>query len=128
MVENQYGLKAHAFSADFFFNTPEGYKFDAKKLRQAHDWCFGLFMVAAANGKTPIVVDNTNITVAEIAPYYRIGQFYGYDVEIVRCLAPFNNCLDRQTHGVPLETMRKMETEMRYQIYPIWWNIKEVIC
>lgn len=65
------------------------YRFDPAKLPEAHAQCLKKF-IRTAQGNTGgalgdvIIVDNTNSTVAEIAPYYAIAEAYGYDTRILR--------------------------------------------
>ena len=53
-------------SADECFMVGGRYQFDPSKLGEAHSEC-----------KSPIIVDNTNARVDEIAPYYAIGEACG---------------------------------------------------
>jgi hypothetical protein len=66
-------------------------------------------------------VDNTNTTVAEIAPYYAIAEAYGCDVTIVRVLAEFRECLRWNTHKVPDGTMLNMAQNLYTEkLLPRW--------
>lgn len=93
-------------SADFFFidlDTKE-YKFDGSKLPQAHAACLRDFINAcdSSGNEQKIYVDNTNTTVAELAPYVAIAAAYGHDCEIVTVRADTVAAAERNLHGVPL--------------------------
>jgi hypothetical protein len=63
--------KSFICSADNFFVNEGGfYEFDPKLLPQAHKECY-LDFINVVNFRTPLViVDNTNLSGWEIAPYY----------------------------------------------------------
>lgn len=101
-------------SSDTYFTTEEhGYVFDPAKLGEAHGHCLREFIweVSGVGGSSPpvVVVDNTNTTIVEIAPYVAIAEAYGYEVEI-HCL-PYHkiekDLAARNKHGVPEATIRK---------------------
>ena len=111
-------------SADDFFG-PE-YKFDPRKLPQAHQACLRTFIDDLRNQPSGlIVVDNTNTTVAEVAPYYAAAEAYGWEPEIV-----YLHCEDievaiaRNVHKVPEQAIRAMADRLsRFtDTMPPWWN------
>ncbi len=107
----------YSVSADKFFEVDGEYRFDRNDLGAAHAHCLRLFVELAQEGHNEnlIVVDNTNTTVEEIAPYAAVGRAYGHDVHIVEVTAGINDevdfddgaseCWGRNIHGVPLETV-----------------------
>lgn len=57
-------------SADDFFITPtRQYLFDPSRLSEAHGTCFARFLQALTQRIDVVIVDNTNTTAVEIAPY-----------------------------------------------------------
>lgn len=98
------------YSADHYFMTPEGeYKFDPARLGLAHKYCLGAFISALQSQvEGPIAVDNTNISVEEIAPYWRVAEAFDYVPRIVSCVAPIDVCAQRNIHGVSLEVIKRM--------------------
>ena len=70
---------AFVVSADSFFTFADGYKFNPTRLGEVHGLCLLNFLDAAQRGRN-VVVDNTNITVEEIAPYYALAEAYGREV------------------------------------------------
>jgi NEDD4-binding protein 2 len=58
------------------------YKFDIKKLGDAHKWNQERAFVALKEKKSPIVIDNTNLQAWEPRPYVVKALEHGYRVEI----------------------------------------------
>jgi len=112
-------------SADHYFLDENGvYKFDARKLPEAHGQCLRVFLMATHDNCSLIVVDNTNSTTTEIAPYMAIAAAFGYAAEIVTIDCPLDVAMQRQTHNVPEQTMRRMSArlESEAQAFPPWWK------
>ena len=98
-----------AVSTDNFWLTPTGeYKFDPRKLKEAHQWCFDQFRMAVAADFKEIILDNTNIRVAHFEKYVEYAETYGYTV-IVISISPdsVDNLVERQAHGVPEDTIAR---------------------
>lgn len=93
-------LSARAFSADDFFLSANGeYHFDLAKLGEAHGECLRGVVHALQDDVQVVVVDNTNTSEAEIAPYIALGLAYVYDVVPVVVRAPAGSEM-RGVHGV----------------------------
>lgn len=111
-------------SADHYFMRNGEYHFDFRKLPEAHNQCLRGFserLVAhcLAGGDSHLVVDNTNTTVAEIAPYYALASAYGAEVEIRVFSGEYEN-----VHGVPeksVKAMRERVAKLRDSAPP-WWK------
>ncbi len=77
-----------------------------------------------------MIVDNTNTTVGEIAPYHAIASAYGYEVRIEAHISPdltvLSKAAARNTHGVPLNTvvMQQARLEDTIENAPPWWDIQ----
>ena len=113
-------------SADkFHINTAGMYAFDATKVREAHDWCLRLAVYHLRNKYTEVAVDNTNLKVFEVAPYYRLGEAFGYEVEVIDLIVPLALCETRNIHGVPPEKVRQMWAGR--EPLPGWWNVRTVV-
>lgn len=113
----------HLISADDYFMTGEGgrvYRFDPTKIGEAHSDCLRRFITAVSNSVN-IVIDNTNCTVAEIAPYYAIGQAFGYEIRILTIECNPGVAAMRNTHGVSEITIGMMYANLRNRIFPPWW-------
>lgn len=102
-----------------------------KLLSAAHDWCFAKFLEACddvAQGRPVsayldfIAVDNTNTQLFEMAPYRMVARAMKLPIEIVwishaeRDLELF---AERNTHNVPLKSLRRMH-EGWEQLPPFW--------
>lgn len=99
-------------SADDFFIQDGAYNFDASKLSQAHNVCFGKFLNAIRNRVKVIVVDNTFIRIWELDNYVRAAVQSGYIVEIVEIkletISDMKLCAARNIHKVPPEVVARM--------------------
>jgi len=73
-----------------------------------------------SKGKTPIAVDNTNITWWEVEPYVKMAIKYGYQVIFLEPDSPWwmkfksgdltavQDFAERNTHKVPMSVILKM--------------------
>lgn len=114
-------------SADDFFELGGGtYAFDVTKLGQAHGQCFRRFLAAINERVSTIIVDNTNTSVAEIAPYVLGGEAHGYGVEIIRVLCDPEVAAARNTHGVPPAAVVAMAGRIASCQLPPWWTVTEI--
>lgn len=118
-------------SADQFFEIEGEYKFDKTKLGQAHKFCFLKFIHAIEDEYEEnfnVIVDNTNTSILEIAPYYRVADAFGYETTVVCINTPFEVAYARQTHNVPRGTMEKMQESLQRlkAEMPWYWNRKEI--
>lgn len=109
-------------SADAYFTEADGlYNFKPALLADAHGHCLRSFVDAVLARHALIVVDNTNTTVAEVAPYYSIAVAYGYRVEIHRLWAQLETATDRGLRGVQLRQNAAMLARLeRFTIPPFW--------
>ncbi len=121
--------KLFVCSADSFFNKEGGYKFDPSKLGEAHGQCLRDFIEATAfsdeDNDQIVVVDNTNTTTEEIAPYYAIAQAYGFSVELVTLECDPEVAFKRNQHGVSLAGISAMAERIRNRKVPPFWNMKQ---
>lgn len=113
-------------SADHFFQTVIGWEFNPLKLKEAHDSSLLKYLDFLKMSRDYIIVDNTNLSVWEIAPYYRLAEAFGYDVSIVEFKTPLEVCLARQTHGVPDTKMGMMYQKFLDERLPSFWKIEVV--
>jgi predicted kinase len=109
-------------SADDYFEKPDGYRFDPKKLGDAHAQCMRRFLDALMQGETSIIVDNTNTTQLELAPYYLVARAYNREVTLVRFNIDPKVAHARCVHGVPLDAIQRMRVSQ--QDPPRFWKIK----
>jgi predicted kinase len=98
--------------ADMFFMEGGEYKFDASKLKQAHEWCQWKtenWMQMRYN----VVVSNTFTQEWEMMPYIALAKEYGY---MVQSLIVENRHNGESEHNVPQETLNKMKTRFEIKL------------
>lgn len=103
-------------SADFFFEKTGEYIFDGSKLPEAHNECWETVTKAILAGVKIVAVDNTNTQRWEYQRYIDFAEARGYVVNIVDLFdGGFTDeeLAARNTHGVPLEAIRRMRA--RYE-------------
>lgn len=108
-------------SADDWFMRSGEYKFNPAELPAAHDACLSRFLDAIQHGTRYVIVDNTNLKVWEIAPYYRLAQLFGYAVSIACMDTLLSTCLKRNTHKVPDVKMGQMYQILLSEVLPDHW-------
>lgn len=102
-------------SADDHFVGADGvYRFDPARIGQAHSECLRDFVEHARARSSTIVVDNTNSTVMEAAPYLALAMAYGYDVRVVvmdtsALPGRLETLAGRTVHGTPVAAITHME-------------------
>ena len=112
-------------SADDFFMDGDDYNFDPTKLPKAHGECLKNCVNAMA-GEFDICIDNTNTTVAEIAPYAALALAYGYALDIVIVECDVNKAHARNTHDVPLVVIEGQADRLKSLSLPPWWPVRRV--
>lgn len=118
-------------SADSFFVGVDGvYRFDPAKLPTAHARCLrkftGIVTGHFASSVDCLVVDNTNTTVAEIAPYYALAEAFGHEVEIVTIHCAPAIGAKRNVHGVSLKACQDMRGRIMTRNLPRWWKCTDI--
>jgi hypothetical protein len=68
-----------------------------------------------------LVVNNTNTTLVEIAPYYAIAAAYGLEVDLITLLCPPSIAAERNVHGVSLAACEAMDRRIRSRELPPFW-------
>jgi predicted kinase len=99
---------------------------DASKLGEAHAFCLRDFNRLVLNAAPEIVVDNTNTTIAELAPYVALAQAYGYEVQIVTLWCDPGIAHARNGHGTPLSVVQAMHERLKAREMPPWWSHSDV--
>lgn len=107
-------------SANHFFETEWGYRFDEELLHDAHLSCLKKFTEKARlRDEDDVFVDNTNVRAVDVAPYVGIAEAYGHGYEIVRFDCEVGVCVNRNIHGVPKDKIGKMFSFME-RLPPFW--------
>jgi predicted kinase len=124
LLNDTQGIKV---SADHYFMVGGEYHFDPIKLGEAHADCFRRFItyMQVADPWPCVVVDNTNLSSEEIAPYYLAAQAFGYHPSILTIrvegsqLGKLASC---NVHGVPLGSLRAQFRKLLQRHLPPWWD------
>ena len=113
-------------SADMFFMENGTYKFDPSKLSDAHGACFKEFIRAIQIGCEMVIVDNTNTSEVEIAPYMLGAQAYGYEAEIVTIHIPVLFACERNVHGVGEAAIQRQFNALQTRKLAPWWKNTDI--
>lgn len=111
-------------SADNFFITNGEYKYDPNKIGEAHQICLKSFIEEVQKGEKNIVVDNTNTSIEQLAPYYSIAKAYNYNVKFVKMECTSDICVNRNQHGVNKKTIDGMFFNFSRLRLPKYWNFE----
>ncbi len=112
-------------SANLYFTRDGEYKFDPTLLGEAHNSCLKKYVSALINEQR-VVVDNTNTTLLEMAPYVTLGMAYGYQIQVVRFRVDPEVGAARNIHGVPLNVCRLMAERLDSLEIPPYWKVSSV--
>lgn len=101
------------FEADMYFVRGSEYKFDATKLKEAHEWCRSSVGGLMINEEPKLVVSNTFTQEWEMKPYYELAERYGYTVF---SLVVENRHGGVNEHDVPEDVLVKMENRFQLKL------------
>ena len=115
---------------DYMVDEAGDYHFDPALLADCHNRCLRRFVeLMRSKGRTPgalCVVDNTNCTLWEAAPYAENALAYGASVRVLVLLCDPEVAFQRNVHGVPLVTIQSMDQRLRswesIKGVPSFWN------
>jgi predicted kinase len=99
--------------ADMFFMKDGEYKFDATKLRYAHEWCQNVVEAWMDEGEELIVVSNTFTQEWEMDYYYTLAKEAGY---IVHSVIVENRHGSKNIHNVPEEKLEQMKNRFEVKL------------
>lgn len=107
---NEIGANVNVFGSDSFWG--DEYDFDESRIGEAHRWNQKRVLDAINQNLSPIVVDNTNVSMYEFKPYVQMAIKHGYDIEFVEPDTPWkfdaNELASRNKHNVPLDVIQSM--------------------
>ena len=127
-MDRDVGIEYDVVSADhYFYNADDEYVFDPSKLGDAHANCFREFIERCQHPSDVglLIVDNTNCSVEEIAPYVLGAAAFGHDCEIITLmptLAQLKLCHARNTHNVPLVVIEAQYYKLKNRKLPPHWK------
>ncbi len=122
--EHQWAGLAIVCSADDEHINPETGKYEFKKELAgiAHINCYKKFLFRLPYTDPVVVVDNTNISPYEIAPYYQAALAYGWEPEVITLWCTPEVAMSRNTHNVPATTILDMYRRLLTEQLPPWWK------
>jgi len=126
------GLKLATCSTDDGMYNEEGeYEFHPSKLTAAHGGCVKKFIDLCQKGEmNTVIVDNTNCSIAEVAPYIAIAQAYEHKVYVL-VWNPDNwkEYAERNVHDAPRKTIYYMSRHLKQMLdeWKPWWPSWEFI-
>lgn len=117
---------ARVVSSDHYFMVRGQYQFKSEGLPEAHAQCLRDFVQVVQAWEPHVVVDNTNTTLVELAPYVALASAYGYQAELCYLLCEPDVAHARNTHGVPLNVVWKLHQQLNHMLshVPPFWRIK----
>jgi len=104
--------------ADQFFMVGDEYKFDASKLKEAHNYCFTrtksyMYIFSSSDERKRIIVSNTFTKEWEMKPYFDLAERYGYRVY---SLIVENRHGGVNEHGVPADKLEQMKNRFEVKL------------
>lgn len=127
-VENLKGGNVVVCSADHYHMVDGVYKFNPKNSGSAHDKCLKRYLdYLLVSNVTDVIVDNTNTTLAELAPYARIASALMIPFRILYVYADVVEAFKRNKHGVSFATMLRMQQHLDTEQVPPYWPQEFVI-
>jgi predicted kinase len=109
------------FETDKYFTDMHGnYKFDATKLKKAHEWCQSQVELAMIQNRITYGLDSSDIVVSntftqewEMDHYYKLAESYGYRVFSI---IVENRHGGENQHGVPADKMQAMKDRFEVKL------------
>jgi len=99
--------------ADQYFMQDGEYKFDASKLKQAHNWCKLRVEHSMEDGADKITVSNTFTQEWEMDAYFELAEKYGYQTS---CLIVENRHDSKNIHGCPDDKIKQMRNRFEIKL------------
>lgn len=114
------------FSADSYFTTRDGeYKFDPRQLSAAHDQCMSNYLRYLTHHSIVdalVMVDNTNISAVECAPYVQVASACNVPVIIHTVFCDPTTAWKRNIHGLTEEQVWAKFLQLMNERLPPWWK------
>jgi len=104
--------------ADQFFMIDGEYRFDASKLKDAHNYCFTrtksyMYINSSKDAAERIIVSNTFTQEWEMKPYFELAEKNGYRVY---SLIVENRHDGVNQHGVPADKLEQMKNRFNIKL------------
>lgn len=107
-------------SADSYFETLG--RFDPKFLGKAHAQCLRLYVEALRNERDTIIVDNTNCSVGEIAPYIALADAYDALTRVHYFDVPLEVCIQRNAQREGMKQVPERVIRAQHDRFAIVYN------
>ncbi|XP_037383041.1 NEDD4-binding protein 2-like 2 isoform X2 [Talpa occidentalis] len=108
------------FSTDDYFLHQDGYRYNVNQLGDAHDWNQNRAKQAINQGRSPVIIDNTNTQAWEMKPYVEMAIGKGYSVEFHEPETWWKfdpeELEKRNKHGVSRKKIAQMLDRYEYQM------------
>ncbi|XP_005387768.1 PREDICTED: NEDD4-binding protein 2-like 2 [Chinchilla lanigera] len=108
------------FSTDDYFHHQDGYRYNVNQLGDAHDWNQNRAKQAIDQGRSPVIIDNTNTQAWEMKPYVEMAIGKGYRVEFHEPETWWKfdpeELEKRNKHGVSRKKIAQMLDRYEYQM------------
>ncbi|KAM4859954.1 uncharacterized protein RHO17_014837 [Thomomys bottae] len=108
------------FSTDDYFHHQDGYRYNVNQLGDAHDWNQNRAKQAIDQGRSPVIIDNTNTQAWEMKPYVEMAIGKGYRVEFHEPETWWKfdpeELEKRNKHGVSRQKIAQMLDRYEYQM------------
>ncbi|XP_005601192.3 NEDD4-binding protein 2-like 2 isoform X2 [Equus przewalskii] len=108
------------FSTDDYFHHQDGYRYNVNQLGDAHDWNQNRAKQAINQGRSPVIIDNTNTQAWEMKPYVEMAIGKGYRVEFHEPETWWKfdpeELEKRNKHGVSRQKIAQMLDRYEYQM------------
>lgn len=99
-------------STDDYFAHPDGYLYEPSLLSEAHHWNQNRADNAMLDGRSPLIIDNTNLQAWEMKPYVSMALERGYRVYFQEPNTQWKfdpvELERRNKHGVPQQKISQM--------------------
>lgn len=133
--QDNFDKAVNVCSADHYFMVDGEYKFNPANLGKAHAACLYEFTTLLTAGHTYhkigesmlLVVDNTNTSAIELAPYVALAAAFKVDCEIVTVLCDPTKAAMRNVHGVLEHAVKRMDEAIRNRQLPPFWNVTHTV-
>jgi predicted kinase len=118
-VENYLGNQSVYIAADDYFIKDGEYRFDKRKLNEAHKYCFDKVHSYMLDGFPTIVVHNTFVMEHEMVPYFELAKEHNYEVTTI---IVENRHEGKSIHNVPAETINRMSEKFQIKLHADLYN------
>lgn len=115
-------------SADALFVGEDGvYRHDPSRLGEAHNKCVASAALWASEHcvctTDVLVLDNTNTTALELAPYVALAAAFGIPCSLVTVECDPEVAFARNAHGMPREVVFAMHAALQARVLPPYWDL-----